>query len=72
MIDLRNDVKKEEIPEKPKNITSIVEKILDFNNQQKRKELKIITPIQMLRRLPIALPKIKARNISENLLNEIC
>ena len=49
-IDLRNDVKKGEIPENgnPDKIISIVEKILRFNNQQKRKGLKIITPIQML------------------------
>ena len=38
-IDLRNDVKKGEIPENenPNKIISIVEKILGFNNQQKRK-----------------------------------
>ena len=34
-------------------------------------ELKILTPKQMLRRLPIALVQIKAGNNSENLLNEI-
>ena len=33
--------------------------------------LKILTPKQMLQRLPIALAQVKARNISENLLNEM-
>ena len=32
--------------------------------------LKILTPKQMLQRLPIALAKIKAGNAFENLLNE--
>ena len=34
-------------------------------------ELKILTPKQMLQRLPIALAQVKASNNSENLLNEI-
>ena len=33
--------------------------------------LKILTPNQMLKRLPIALAQVKAGNNSENLLNEI-
>ena len=33
--------------------------------------LKILTPKQMLQRLPIALTQVKAVNNSENLLNEI-
>ena len=33
--------------------------------------LKILTPKQMLQRLPIALPQVKAGNNSESLLNEI-
>ena len=33
--------------------------------------LKILTPKQMLQRLPIALAQVKAVNNSENLLNEI-
>ena len=72
-IDLRNDVKKGEIPENenPNKIISIVEKILGFNNQQKRKWLKIITPIQMLWRLPIEVLQVQADNTSKNLLNEI-
>ena len=34
-------------------------------------KLKILTPNQMLQRLPIALEQVKAGNNSENLLNEI-
>ena len=41
--------------------------------QKETKEtgLKILTPKQMLQRLPIALAQVKAGNDSENLLNEI-
>ena len=35
------------------------------------KELKILTPKQMIQRLPIVLSQVKAGNISENFLNEI-
>ena len=38
---------------------------------QKREGLKILTPNQMLKRLPIALAQIEAGNNSESLLNEI-
>ena len=40
-------------------------------NETKGTGLKILTPNQMLQRLPIALAKVKAGNNSENLLNEI-
>ena len=33
--------------------------------------LKILTPTQMLQRLPTALAQVKVRNTSENLQNEI-
>ena len=39
--------------------------------QGKGTRLKILTPKQMLQRLPIALAQVKAGNNSENLLNEI-
>ena len=39
--------------------------------EQYGKGLKILTPNQMLKRLPIALPQVKADNNSESLLNEI-
>ena len=38
---------------------------------QQRKELKILTPNQMLSRLPIFLVQLKAGNYSEKLKNEI-
>ena len=40
-----------------------------FNTDNSK--LKILTPKQMLQRLPIALAQVKAGNNSENLLNEI-
>ena len=40
-------------------------------NKTEGKGLKILTPKQMLQRLPIALAQVKAGNNSENLLNEI-
>ena len=40
-------------------------------NETKGTELKILTPKQMVQRLPIALAQVKAGNHSENLLNEI-
>ena len=40
-------------------------------NETKGKGLKILTPKQMLQRLPIALAQVKASNNSESLLNEI-
>ena len=57
--------------ENPKKVADIVEKVLDFNKQQKVKGIRILTPKQMLQRLPIALTQVKASNTSENLLNEI-
>ena len=39
--------------------------------QQEGEGLKILTPSEMLKRLPIALAQIKAGNNSESLLNEI-
>ena len=39
--------------------------------KQERKGLKIITPKQMLQRLPIALAQISTGNNSESLLNEV-
>ena len=40
-------------------------------NETKGKGLKILTPKQMLQRLPIALAQVKAGNNSESLSNEI-
>ena len=51
-------------------IVDIAEKILDFDNQnQTGKRLKILTPDQMLSRLPLVLAQLKIRNNnSEKLL----
>ena len=43
----------------------------EFRSKQKGTGLKILTPNQMPKRLPIALAQIKAGNNSESLLNEI-
>ena len=40
-------------------------------NETEGKGLKILTPKQMLQRLPIAVAQVKAGNNSQNLLNEI-
>ena len=54
-------------------IINIIEHILYFNQleQQKGEGLKILTPNQMLSRLPITLAQLKAGNNSEKLKNEI-
>ena len=58
--------------EKPDKILKIVDKILEFNEQnQSGKGLKILTPNQMLSRSPITLAQLKAGNNSEKLKNEI-
>ena len=49
----------------------IIKMFDDYNLMQKGKRLKILTPIQMLERLPTALAQVKAGNNSESLLNEI-
>ena len=57
---------------KPDEIVNIVEKILKFNEQiQQGEGMKIMTPNQMLNRLPIALAQLKAGNNSNKLKNEI-
>ena len=53
-----------------------IEMLSDANYDAKQKEtkrtgLKILTPKQMLQRLPIALAQVKAGNNSESLLNTI-
>ena len=54
-----------------KVVVNIVEEIVNFNEQQKGRGLKILTPKQMLKKLPIAFAQVKAGNTSEDLLNEI-
>ena len=58
--------------EENENIVDVVERILYFNQlNQAGKGLKILTPRQMLTRLPISLAQLKAGNNSEKLKNEI-
>ena len=76
LIDLKDEIEKmskEEIEnEKPFKILKNVEEILKFNREkQLGKGLKILTPNQMLSRLPITLAQLKAGNNSEKLNNEI-
>ena len=53
-------------------IVKIVEDILKFNKQNQQGEgIKILTPSQMLSRLPITLAQLKAGNNSEKIKNEI-
>ena len=76
LVDLENEIEKmseDQIKiEKRDKIVEIVKEILRFNKlKQEGKGLKILTPNQMLRRLPINLAQLKARNNSEKLKNEI-
>ena len=58
--------------EEADKILEFVEKILNFNElNQQVKGLKILTPNQMLSRLPISLAQLQAGNNSEKLKNEI-
>ena len=58
--------------EESEKIIDIVERILELNSKnQLGLGLKILTPDQMLNRLPITLAQLKAGNNSEKLKNEI-
>ena len=62
------------IKNKENETLRIVIKILDFylnKLKQPRRGLKILTPDQMLSRLPFSLAQLKAGNNSEKLKNEI-
>ena len=74
--DLKKEIKEMSKEEKeiedPELIVEIVEEILKFNKQkQEGQGIKILTPNQMLSRLPISLAQLKAGNNSEKLKNEI-
>ena len=76
--DLRHEIKKmsedgKEI-EKPDKILKIVEEVFYFNKifwKEQGLGLKILTPNQMLSRLPTSLVQLKAGNNSEKLKNKI-
>ena len=60
--------------EKPDKTLEMVKEILDFNNRIRKQHVsasKILTPNQMLSRLPILLAQLKVGNNSEKLKNEI-
>ena len=74
--DLKEEIKKMSEEEKeiedPESIVEIVEEILKFNKQkQEGQGIKILTPNQMLSRLPISLAQLQAGNNSEKLKKEI-
>ena len=72
--DLKKEItnmSEEEKKKKPNEIVNVVEDILEFNRQQYGQGLKILTPNQMLSRLPNTLAQLKAGNNSEKLKNEI-
>ena len=76
IIDFKDEIKKmskeEKENEKPDKILKIVEEILKFNKQKQLVLwLKILTPNQMLSRLPITLAQLKAGNNSEKVKNKI-
>ena len=60
--------KEERKTEKPDKIVNIFKEILKLNKQyQEGQGIKILTPSQMLSRLPISLAQLKAGNNSEKL-----
>ena len=70
--DLKKEIKKmpkeERKIEKPDEIVKIVKKILKFNKQkQEGQGIKILTPNQILSRLPISLAQLEAGNNSKKL-----
>ena len=74
--DLKEEIKKMSEKEKeieaPELIVEILEEILKFNEQnQQGKGIKILTPNQMLSRLPVSLAQLQAGNNSNKLKNEI-
>ena len=60
-------IEEEKAIENLNEIINLVEKILEFNRQRQGQDLKILTPNQMLSRLPIYLAQLKAGNNSEKL-----
>ena len=72
MRDLRREIKQiskhEKETERPDEVVNLVEKIVDFNNQnQEGQGLKILISNQMLSRLTFSLAQLKAGNNSEKL-----
>ena len=68
--DLRDDWTRKR-NRKAKRAVDIVKMILEFNRQQQGQGLKILTPNQMLSRLPISLPQLKAGSNSEKVTRQL-
>ena len=77
VIDFGNRVKKmpeDVVKNKGKKILRIVSKIFNFGLNERNQQgqgLKILTPIQMLSRLPISFAQLKTGNNSQKLKNDI-
>ena len=74
--DLKDEIKEmseNEIEiERPDELVDLVQEILEFNGQnQEGQGLEILTPQQMLNRLPISLAQLQTRNNSQKLKNKI-
>ena len=74
--DLKEEIKemseKERKIEKPDKIVEIVREVIKFNKQkQEGQGIKILTPNQMLSRLPISLAQLQVGNNSNKLKKEI-
>ena len=71
--DLKEEIedmrKEEKETENLNGIVDIIEHILEINRQQQGQGLKILTPNQILSRLPIFFAQLKAGNNSEKLKN---
>ena len=71
---LKDEIKKMFEDEKEAEKPDIVEEILIFNRENRKQQglgLKILTPNQMLNRLPITLAQLKAGINSKKLKNDI-
>ena len=69
--ELKGMSEQEKETENPNEIVDIAENILAFNRQQQGQGLKILTPNQIISRLPISSAQLKAGNNSGKLKNEI-
>ena len=68
---MSEDEKKNFFFEKPDKILKFFEEILEFNKKISGGGLEILTPAQMLSRLPFTLAQLKVGNNSEKLKNKL-
>ena len=69
--EIENMSEQEKRIKNPNGVVDIVEMILEFNRQQNWQGLNILTPSQMLSRLPNSLAYLKAGNNSEKIKTKI-